>query len=723
MGGALVAATIALRLWRANWHVPFIGGIDGPSATAAVKSVVQNGWYLNNPNLGAPQGQHLADFAGFTGDSLQWAFIKVLGWGIGSAPLLANLWYVLGYALVAGAAYLALRYFRITPGVALVAAIVFAILPYHFARGAAGHLTLANYMAVPAGCVLVLRVLLGRPFMVRRISAVGWRQRVTPENLGVGAACIVVGLASLYYAVFTLMLLVFAALLRWAASGRWRDLVPATIAFGVTGVLLGINLLPGLLARLTDGPNPLAAVRTPAESEVYSLTFTELLMPVQQHVIGPLANLRARFDANQVVRNEPGWELGLLLSGAFVVGLVLLVVWALRRRSERPGMLPAAAATGAFVAFLIATFGGISELIAHLISPEIRVWSRLTPFIAFFALVLLALGLQWLVRRLRQRTGGIWGGAVVLLLVAIVALVDQTSPTFIPTYEADAASWNSADDFVQRIEATTGADAMILQLPFHAFPESGPTGGMNDYDQLAGYLHSDTLRWSYGAMKGRPDDWTSAQATLPMPVLIPAAAAAGFAGVWVDLAAYPDHGAAVVAQVRAAADPGAPYFTSSDDRRAFVGLSPLTVRLRASHSAARLHAAGQALVAPSVVTYGNGFYPQEADATHYWYWAQSTATLAVTNPTSAARALRLDVGLRTSPGATVIVTSGGRAVAKPNMATGTARLRLPLSVPPGGEEITFTTSGSNLAAPGDARGLFLQLASPTLRDPALIIRP
>ena len=29
---------------------------------------------------------------------------------------------------------------------------------------------------------------------------------------------------------------------------------------------------------------------------------------------------------------------------------------------------------------------------------------------------------------------------------------------------------------------------------------------MVDYDQVRPYLHSDDLRWSYGAMKGRPED-------------------------------------------------------------------------------------------------------------------------------------------------------------------------------------------------------------------------
>jgi phosphoglycerol transferase len=459
----------------------------------------------------------------------------------------------------------------------------------------------------------------------------------------------------------------------------------------------------------------------PAESEVYSLTFTELLMPVQQHVFGPLANLRARFDANQVVHNEPGWELGALLGVAFVVGLVLLLVWALRHDRVPACSVVPAAAVGGFVAFIIATFGGVSELIAYLVSPQIRVWSRLTPFIAFFALVLLAVGLDRLCRALRRRSNGGWAAAAPLLLVTLFALGDQTSPAFVPNYQADAAAWDAAGAFVQRIEATTGPGAMVLQLPLHSFPEGGPVGAMNDYDHLAGYLHSDTLRWSYGGVAGRDEDWTAAQTGLPIGQLIPDAAAAGFAGVWIDLAAYPDHGAALVAQVRAAAGAGAPYFTSPDDRRAFVGLAPLQARLRARYSSARLAAAGDALTHPSTVVYGAGFYPREFEGTTAWYWAQSSAQLRVTNPSATARPLRFHAQLHASPGAVVTFTMGGRVLLQRTLGAGPLDVTVPIRIPAGGADVQVHSTGTNLPAPGDARDLRVQLINPYLVDPALYL--
>ena len=45
---------------------------------------------------------------------------------------------------------------------------------------------------------------------------------------------------------------------------------------------------------------------------------------------------------------------------------------------------------------------------------------------------------------------------------------------------------------------------------------------MIDYDHLVGYLHSKTLRWSYGAMRYRETDrWLSKVSAEPIDQLVP----------------------------------------------------------------------------------------------------------------------------------------------------------------------------------------------------------
>jgi phosphoglycerol transferase len=87
------------------------------------------------------------------------------------------------------------------------------------------------------------------------------------------------------------------------------------------------------------------------------------------------------------------------------------------------------------------------------------------------------------------------------------------------------------------------------------------------YDPAKAYLHSSDLRWSYGAMRNRPDDWAAQHATKPVAELVPAARQAGFAAIQVDRVSYSDGGAAIEAELRSAL--GAEPTRSPDTRYLF----------------------------------------------------------------------------------------------------------------------------------------------------------
>src|SRR3712207_7344477 len=60
----------------------------------------------------------------------------------------------------------------------------------------------------------------------------------------------------------------------------------------------------------------------------------------------------------------------------------------------------------ALTAFLVGTTGGVSAILAWVVSPQIRGWNRLSIFIAFFALAAVALLLDALGRRSEERRVG-----------------------------------------------------------------------------------------------------------------------------------------------------------------------------------------------------------------------------------------------------------------------------------------------------------------------------
>ena len=67
-----------LRLWRADLHAPFSYHHDALFYLMVTKDVLKHGWWLENPDLGAPFGQQLYDFPVLVGDSLHLALLRAV---------------------------------------------------------------------------------------------------------------------------------------------------------------------------------------------------------------------------------------------------------------------------------------------------------------------------------------------------------------------------------------------------------------------------------------------------------------------------------------------------------------------------------------------------------------------------------------------------------------------------------------------------------------------
>ena len=184
-------AAVVLRLWNATLGVPFWPGGDGYLVLAQVKGVLDNGWVLNNPALGAPFGQDLHDFAA-NREILHVAFVKVLGLFSSNPGAVVNVYFLLSFPLAGLTAFLVLRRLGISRPTAVAMSVLYALTPYHFR-----HQTfLFGYYMVPVAAYLVLGVYAGTPLFEHRRRAL-W-------TLGL---CVAVALSGIYYAAFTVMLL------------------------------------------------------------------------------------------------------------------------------------------------------------------------------------------------------------------------------------------------------------------------------------------------------------------------------------------------------------------------------------------------------------------------------------------------------------------------------------------------------------------------------------
>jgi phosphoglycerol transferase len=83
-----------------------------------------------------------------------------------------------------------------------------------------------------------------------------------------------------------------------------------------------------------------------------------------------------------------------------------------------------------------------------------------------------------------------------------------------------------------------------------AFPEAGLCHHLEDYELLRPYLHTRTLRFSYGSMAGREtDQWHAEVAKLPLPEKVERLALVGFSAIYLDRAGYTDNGAEIEAEL------------------------------------------------------------------------------------------------------------------------------------------------------------------------------
>lgn len=524
---ASIGATIFLRLWDADARVPFSYSGDGTLNLTLIKTVMERGWFYENARLGAPSGQQLYDYPVLSGDGLHVVFFWLAGLFTDDPSLVMNGFFVLTFPVTAVVTYLVLRRLTVGPEIAVVIAVLYTLTPYHFMRGEV-HLFLAAYYVVPIGAYLALSVLDGRA-------------RIGLATAGL-AALVALASGSFYYSAFTVLLVAIAAILRFFASKDRRAFLPAAFVVGVILAVSLVQLAPTIVYRVANGTNEEVAKRYWFESENYSLRLTQLLLPVDGHRIDALASRKAEYT-EQIPQNEGrAATLGIVASVGF---LWLLAVVLLAVVGAWSGVIARyrgiAALTLASV--LVGTTGGLATLLA-VAWPQIRAWNRLSIFIAFFALM--AVGL--LLESLRPRLPALGFGALLGALLVLGAL-DQTSSFFIPPHAGLAADYRADQSWYRSVEGELAEGASVVQLPHEPFPEP-PLGPRPIYEPAKGYLHTSDLRWSWGAMRGRPDDWSALYAIRPAAELVPAAREAGFEAVVVDKLAYPDGGVATESDLR-----------------------------------------------------------------------------------------------------------------------------------------------------------------------------
>ncbi len=713
---ALSVAFLAgsLELWRADLRMPLVYVGDALCVQLWVRGVIENGWYLRNESVGAPFGLDMHDFT--LVDSLFLMIVKMLSFIFKEPILSLNIYYLLTYPLSAVTALFVFRRFGMPRAPAIVASLLFAFLPYHLNRGVS-HLFLASYFLVPLVVMICLRLYTDGEVLFRDRAGGGEGRGVrVRRGLGSVAVCLLVGCGGVYYAVFSCYLLLVAgvggSLSRRKAYPFWSAGILITlIGLGVLG-----NLAPKVVYVLRHGPNPEAVVRNWTHTEVLGLRMAELLLPVSGHRVRPLARLREQYDQAQPPMAQENRSSAMGAVGS--LGFLILVGGLLALGGSRAPRLRAGLVLLNIAAVLLGMAGGFGPLLGFAVTPMIRGYNRISVFIAFFSLFAVVLVLARLVGL--ARTSGhrllVNAGLGILLLVAYL---DQSAPAFVPRYDEIRREFANDAEFVRRAEGVLPSGAMVFQLPFTEFPEGMPAGGIRPYDQLRPYIHSRSLRWSFGAMKGRYGAfWNSHVAEQPAGEMVRTLALGGFGGILIDRAGYVDRGAALEAELTRQL--GVRPLVSLDQRYGLFNLTPYAVGLRTRSTTEEWADLRESALHPVTTTWRGWFYPREvgADGTA-WHWCQSYGEITLTNPSSHPRRVgTLDMTLATKADASALariqVPDGEEDF--PVNAKG-AGIKKSLVVPPGSVTLRLWCNGPRVMVPDDPRPLVFRVVRYTLSEP------
>jgi hypothetical protein len=557
----ILIAMGVMNLWQWDLSIPLVyleKNGDETWQLILTKMLVDTGWILNNPYLGAPDVAHWHNNAAAQASALHSVLMLGLSKLVHDPIKVQQVYFLMNFALISLTSFFSSRLLGLARLPAFCIGLLFSLLGYRF--NFIIYSFLSNYFTVPFAMVAVFWTMTGEfsKFFLNehKSSKLALKEVLSSSKFFLGLFFVVlVAISDGYYAFFTLLLLGFATIVR-ALYGDIKKpaslLVP--IIYIATLMTVALAVTWPLDAYKRNHPEEFApnGVQDPAlikhafEAEIYSTSLKLLLAPSPNHRVASLANLgqemlKTSEESRQFKIGAPNVALGILGSILFATALALLIVPSWRKTADTPVFgkkhapedeLIWASISLAFFIFLCSISGGIGTLIA-LVYPTIRAYDRFPLFLLFVLYVGAGAAVTAGLKSAQGRNYWILAGFT--MLVTIVSLYDQ-----IPI-DSDKGSvvvqrrFLAERNFVKRIEEKLAPNAMIYQYPYSQYLADSAYYGWGGFGHVRLYLHSVALRWSNGASKNSPvDNWHLRLSHMPINRLFEEVLAAGFSAVVVD---------------------------------------------------------------------------------------------------------------------------------------------------------------------------------------------
>ncbi len=510
---------------------------DAVTGMVTAKSMLDHGWIYQNPNIGAPYGGN--SFDATTMEQAINLIEQVLVLITRNWILSYNLLYIIGYFLSGFTALYALRKLDFPHLIAAPGAVIYAFLPFHQLRSV-GHMYLGMYFMVPIAVLFLYRLMDGEALFEK--GKHGWL--TVPNALRI-LALMVMSLTGIYYTFFTCFFLCVVIIARGINGKDVRCVKQSLFSIGVILLTLILNAIPNLVYWHTYGKPVGLASKGGEGAEMFGLKIIQMLLPRPEHRLTFFAKITNFYNTYYpLVTENRTASLGIFMAFGFVVMMLAFFIW--KRLPEKCYIKNGAILS--LSAVLFGTVGGFAVVLSFL-TGAIRCYNRFSVFIGMFSLIATCTILRALYDRFAKKLAIRIVFMVAMFGLMYCAVYDQTVPADPALFETYAAQYDADEAFVKEIESCEETGAMIYQMPYMWYPENGAVNDLQDYAHFSCYLHSSTLRWSYGAPQGREADlWMASLSEKTLPQQIAEIRDTGFAGIYVDWDAYlPDERTAMEA--------------------------------------------------------------------------------------------------------------------------------------------------------------------------------
>lgn len=523
---------------KMDFSIPFgYDGTDTMSSLVTSKMIADTGWNFGTDRLAAPYGwDNTTDIiAGMHNADLLTMKVFVSIFGSGEIAKAVNLTFISAFFLIGWIAYLVLRQLRLREWVSAGGALTYAFLPFIFFRNIE-HLVLSCYYFVPLLVLLCLWIYEDERFL--KLDKGFFRYK---RNIAAIVMCLCIANSGIaYWQFFGCFFLCATALINVVKTKQFRYIRQSLLCVGGILIFMALACLPELIAILGGaGSGTPGRLRSMPDAEYYCLKLIQLIMPLRGHGI---SYLQDRIDAYNTTAPLVTENVSAYLGIVGVIGLFALLLMLFKKKSDRDTAAYkrlSALSELNLCAILFGTLGGFGTIFFVFISQTIRGYNRISVYIAFFCIAAVCIMVNEFCAKISKLSLRIVfaGGFSLFVLLGIW---EQNPRIGIP-YAENYDRWQSDQAFVAQIESAEAEGAMIFQLPYMEYPEGGIKNDMRDSELFTGFIHSNTLKWSFGSVKGTPEDtWYKETASLPVDRLLEALKSKGFSGVYINRRGYED---------------------------------------------------------------------------------------------------------------------------------------------------------------------------------------